>query len=148
MAGSNSQYSIILDAILNEESIKKQLKQIQNSKDTEIKFKVGADGLDKVAKHANEAADATKRLNDSGEDLELTFNVANEVFSKFSDVIRSMVGQVYELDDALTEFKKVSDLAGSELDSYVDKLSKIGQTVGRTGKPNRSEPVCCDGKAA
>ena len=140
MAGSNSNYSIILDAILNEESIKKQLKQIQNSKDTEIKFKVGADGLDKVAKHANEAADATKRLNDSGEDLELTFNVANEVFSKFSDVIRSMVGQVYELDDALTEFKKVSSLAGSELDSYVDKLSKIGQTVGRTGKPNRSEP--------
>lgn len=103
MAGSNSQYSIILDAILNEESIKKQLKQIQNSKDTEIKFKVGADGLDKVAKHANEAADATKRLNDSGEDLELTFNVANEVFNKFSDAIRSMVGQVYELDDALTE---------------------------------------------
>ena len=148
MAGSNSNYSIILDAILNEESIKKQLKQIQNSKDTEIKFKVGADGLDKVAKNANEAADATKRLNDSGEDLELTFNVANEVFSKFSDVIRSMVGQVYELDDALTEFKKVSSLAGSELDSYVDKLSKIGQTVGRTGKPNRSERVCCDGKAA
>ena len=140
MAGSNSQYSIILDAILNEESIKKQLKQIQNSKDTEIKFKVGADGLDKVAKNANEAANATKRLNDSGEDLELTFNVANEVFNKFSDVIRSMVGQVYELDDALTEFKKVSSLAGSELDSYVDKLSKIGQTVGRTGKPNRSEP--------
>lgn len=148
MAGSNSNYSIILDAILNEESIKKQLKQIQNSKDTEIKFKVGAEGLDKVAKHANEAADATKKLNDSGEDLELTFNVANEVFSKFSDVIRSMVGQVYELDDALTEFRKVSDLAGSELDSYVDKLSKIGQTVGRTGKPSRSEPVCCDSKAA
>ena len=141
MAGSNSNYSIILDAILNEESIKKQLKQIQNSKDTEIKFKVGADGLDKVAKNANEAADATKRLNDSGEDLELTFNVANEVFNKFSNVIRSMVSQVYELDDALTEFKKVSDLNGQALDEYADKLSKIGQTVGRTGKPNRSEPV-------
>ena len=103
MAGSNSNYSIVVGVQLQEESIKKQLKQIQNSKDTEIKFKVGTDGLDKVAKHANEAADATKRLNDSGEDLELTFNVANEVFNKFSDVIRSMVGQVYELDDALTE---------------------------------------------
>ena len=148
MAGSNSQYSILVDVQLQEESIKKQLKQIQNSKDTEIKFKVGADGLDKVAKHANEAADATKRLNDSGEDLELTFNVANEVFNKFSDVIRSMVGQVYELDDALTEFKKVSDLSGKALDAYQDKLSKAGKTVGRTGKPNRSEPVCCDGKAA
>lgn len=148
MAGSNSNYSIILDAVLQEESIKKQLKEIANSKDTEIKFKVGADGLDKVAKNANKATSATKRLNDSGEDLELTFNVANEVFSKFSDVIRNMVGQVYELDSALTEFRKVSELSGTELDNYVDKLSKIGQTVGRTGKPNRSEPVCCDGKAA
>ena len=148
MAGSNSNYSILVDVQLQEESIKKQLKQIQNSKDMQINFKVGADGLDKVANNANEATDATKRLNDSGEDLQMTFNVANEVFSKFSDVIRSMVGQVYELDDALTEFRKVSELSGSELDNYVDKLTKIGQTVGRTGKPNRSEPVCRDGKAA
>lgn len=148
MAGSNSNYSILVDVQLQEESIKKQLKQIQNSKDTEIKFKVGADGLDKVAKNANEAADATKKLNDSGKDLELTFNVANEVFSKFTSIIKDMAGQVYELDSALTEFKKVSDLNGQALDEYADKLSKIGQTVGRTGKPNRSEPVCCDGKAA
>ena len=34
MAGSNSNYSILVDVQLQEESIKKQLKQIQNSKDT------------------------------------------------------------------------------------------------------------------
>ena len=148
MVGSNSNYSILLDAILDEESIKKQLKKIANNKDLQLNIKVGADGIEKVAKDADKATDATKRLNESGQDLELTFNVANEIFSKFSDVIRNMVGQVYELDDALTEFKKVSDLNGQALDEYASKLSKIGQTVGRTGKPNRSEPVCCDGKAA
>lgn len=73
-------------------------------------------------------------------DLELDFNAANEVFSKTIDIIGSLAGQVLELDSALTEYKKVSDLSGAALDNYVDKLSKMGLAVGRTGKPNRSEP--------
>ena len=68
--------------------------------------------------------------------------------SKCVDIIEKMTDQVFELDTSLTEFKKVSDLSGSALDSYVDKLSDMGKEVARTGKPNRSEPVCCDGKAA
>mgnify|MGYP000394545430 FL=1 len=138
----SSNYSILVDAQLNLDDIEKKLK----SKKYEIPLDTSS--IKSGKKDIDDAVQSTKNLNDAGQDLELTFNVANEVFNKFSDVIRSMVGQVYELDDALTEFKKVSSLAGSELDSYVDKLSKIGQTVGRTGKPNRSEPVCCDGKAA
>ena len=138
----SSNYSILIDAQLNLDDIEKKLK----SKKYEIPLDTSS--IKSGKKDIDDAVQSTKNLNDAGQDLELTFNVANEVFSKFSDVIRSMVGQVYELDDALTEFKKVSSLAGSELDNYVDKLSKIGQTVGRTGKPNRSEPVCCDGKAA
>nr|DAM83517.1 MAG TPA: hypothetical protein [Caudoviricetes sp.] len=39
-------------------------------------------------------------------------------------------------------------MSGASLDSYVDKLTKAGQSVARTGKPNRSEPVCTDGKCA
>ena len=45
-----------------------------------------------------------------------------------------------ELDTSITEFRKVSDLSGSALDDYVSTLSKMGLAVGRTGKPNRSEP--------
>lgn len=62
----------------------------------------------------------------------LTFQEANLIMSKSLDIIEDMVDQVYELDGALTEFKKVSDLAGDSLDRYVDGLAEAGQTVGRT----------------
>ena len=51
-------------------------------------------------------------------------------------------------DDSLTEFKKVSDLSGQALDDYTSKLSDMSAEVARTGKPNRSEPACIDGKCA
>ena len=135
-------YSILIDAQLNLDDIEKKLK----SKKYEIPLDTSS--IKSGKKDIDDAVQSTKNLNDAGQDLELTFNVANEVFNKFTSVIKDMASQVYELDSALTEFKKVSDLNGQALDEYADKLSKIGQTVGRTGKPNRSEPVCCDGKAA
>ena len=138
----SSMYSILIDAQLNLDDIEKKLK----SKKYEIPLDTSS--IKSGKKDIDDAVQSTKNLNDAGQDLELTFNVANEVFNKFTSVIKDMASQVYELDSALTEFKKVSDLNGQALDEYADKLSKIGQTVGRTGKPNRSEPVCCDGKAA
>lgn len=138
----SSNYSIAVDVDLNLKDIDSQLKSKKYG------ITLDTDSVKSGAKDIEKATQSTKDLNDAGKDLELTFNVANEVFNKFTSAIKDMAGQVYELDSALTEYKKVSSLAGQELDDYVDKLSKIGQTVGRTGKPNRSEPVCCDGKAA
>lgn len=138
-----SNYSIIVDAELDLKKIKEQLKEV-SSNGVDLKVHGAAQGK----KEIDDVTKSTRQLNETGQDLELTFNVAHEVFSKFLSVVKDMAGQVYELDDALTEFKKVSDLSGSALDDYVDKLSQLGQEVGRTGKPNRSEPVCCDGKAA
>ena len=136
-------YSIIVDAELDLKKIKEQLKEVA-SNGVDLKVHGAAQGK----KETDDVTKSTRQLNEAGQDLELTFNVAHEVFSKFLSVVKDMAGQVYELDAALTEFKKVSDLSGSALDDYVDKLSQLGQAVGRTGKPNRSEPVCCDGKAA
>ena len=136
-------YSIIVDAELDLKKIKEQLKEVA-SNGIDLKVHGAAQGK----KEIDDVTKSTRQLNEAGQDLELTFNVAHEVFSKFLSVVKDMAGQVYELDAALTEFKKVSDLSGSALDDYVDKLSQLGQAVGRTGKPNRSEPVCCDGKAA
>ena len=138
-----SNYSIIVDAELDLKKIKEQLKEVA-SNGVDLKVHGAAQGK----KEIDDVTKSTRQLNEAGQDLELTFNVAHEVFSKFLSVVKDMAGQVYELDAALTEFKKVSDLSGSALDDYVDKLSQLGQAVGRTGKPNRSEPVCCDGKAA
>lgn len=138
-----SNYSIIVDAELDLKKIKEQLKEVA-SNGVDLKVHGAAQGK----KEIDDVTKSTRQLNEAGQDLELTFNVAHEVFSKFLSVVKDMAGQVYELDAALTEFKKVSDLSGSALDDYVDKLSQLGQEVGRTGKPNRSEPVCCYGKAA
>ena len=138
-----SNYSIIVDAELDLKKIKEQLKEVA-SNGVDLKVHGAAQGK----KEIDDVTKSTRQLNEAGQDLELTFNVAHEVFSKFLSVVKDMAGQVYELDAALTEFKKVSDLSGSALDDYVDKLSQLGQAVGRTGKPNRSEPVCCDGKVA
>ena len=138
-----SNYSIVVDAELDLKKIKEQLKEVA-SNGVDLKVHGAAQGK----KEIDDVTKSTRQLNEAGQDLELTFNVAHEVFSKFLSVVKDMAGQVYELDAALTEFKKVSDLSGSALDDYVDKLSQLGQAVGRTGKPNRSEPVCCDGKAA
>ena len=136
-------YSVVVQAELDLKKIKEQLKEVA-SNGVDLKVHGAAQGK----KEIDDVTKSTRQLNETGQDLELTFNVAHEVFSKFLSVVKDMAGQVYELDAALTEFKKVSDLSGSALDDYVDKLSQLGQAVGRTGKPNRSEPVCCDGKAA
>nr|DAU27824.1 MAG TPA: hypothetical protein [Caudoviricetes sp.] len=136
-------YSVVVQAELDLKKIKEQLKEV-SSNGVDLKVHGAAQGK----KEIDDVTKSTRQLNETGQDLELTFNVAHEVFSKFLSVVKDMAGQVYELDAALTEFKKVSDLSGSALDDYVDKLSQLGQEVGRTGKPNRSEPVCCDGKAA
>ena len=123
-------YSILVGVELQTKEIEKQLNKVSK------KAKINID--------SSSVRQARQDIND----LALDFNTANEVFSKATEVIGSLAEQVLELDTALTEYKKVSSLSGAALDDYVDKLSEIGLTVGRTGKPNRSEPVCTDGKCA
>ena len=37
-----------------------------------------------------------------------------------------------DFDDALTEFKKVSDLSGDSLNEYTQQLGELGESVART----------------
>lgn len=69
----------------------------------------------------------------AGQQMMLTYQAAHAVFSKSIGAISSMAKQVKELDSAITEFKKVSDLSGSSLDNYVNSLANAGATVARTG---------------
>lgn len=115
-------YSILVGVELQTKQIKEQLNSV--SRGTKINIDTSS------------VRQASQDINN----LALDFNAANEVFSKTIKVIGSLANQVLELDTALTEYKKVSDLSGQALDKYVAKLSKVGLTVGRTGKPNRSEP--------
>lgn len=60
------------------------------------------------------------------------FGLVTDVIQLFSQVISAAVSAVFELDEAVTEFKKVSDLSGDALDDYTEKLGKMGQEVART----------------
>ena len=121
MAKTNSAYSILVDVELDLSNIDKQLKDKQKG----IKFNI--DGSD-----VDNANGSFKKLRNTIEDTNLTFNVANQIFRDTIDVIKSMASEVFALDESLTEFKKVSDLSGSGLDSYVAKLSNMGSEVART----------------
>ena len=116
-----SQYSILVDVDFSTSQIQQKLRQA--AQNTKINFDVDSRGLDQAAK--------------SAENLGLTFQEANLIMSRSLDIITSMVEEVYALDSSLTEFKKVSDLSGASLDNYTNKLSAIGKTVARTGKPKR-----------
>lgn len=49
------------------------------------------------------------------------------------DAMGAMVNKVFDLDAALTEFKKVSNLSGKELEEYTSQAYKVGKTVAKTG---------------
>ena len=114
-----SQYSILVDVDFSTSQIQQKLRQA--AQNTKINFDVDSGSIDQAAKAA--------------ENLGLTFQEANLIMSKSLDIITSMVDEVYALDSSLTEFKKVSDLSGASLENYTNKLSEIGKTVARTGKP-------------
>lgn len=88
-----------------------------------------------AAKAQKDAEKAAKKHQKEVESLGLTYHQANAIMTKSVEIISMMVDSVFELDAAITDFKKVSDLSGQSLDNYVEKLSQMGLEVGRTGKP-------------
>ena len=141
---SSGGYSIYVDAELNLDKLKKDLQ----TKGLKLPLTVDNSGAKKASKTLEDISNKMEDANSQVSQFGLTWQEASSIMSKCVDIIEKMTDQVFELDTSLTEFKKVSQLSGSALDSYVDKLSDMGKEVARTGKPNRSEPVCCDGKAA
>lgn len=126
MAKKNSNYSILVDVELQLDDIQRQLDKAAKDMKLDLNTSATKKGLDDIS--------------DSAEDVSLTFQAANAIFSKTIDIIANMTEEVYALDGALTEFKKVSDLSGTSLDSYVQKLSTMGSAVARTGKPKCQAP--------
>jgi len=127
---TQSNYTILVDAqIQNLQNIQKQLNDLH----AKINVNVDAQGISQTTKQTDELTHATENANTAAGELILTYQVANQIFHASIEAIGSMVEQVYELDSAITEFKKVSDLQGQSLAKYVDNLSQMGLQVARTG---------------
>ena len=56
------------------------------------------------------------------------------IFMTIFNSIKNMTKNVVELDESLTELKKVTDLSGASLDNFTDKAFELGRQIGRTGK--------------
>lgn len=138
--GNKRNYSILVGVELDTSNIQQQLDELVkkginidlniNGKD---EVKGVTDSLKDFDETAQKADNGTQKVIRDTQSMGLTFQQANDIMQKSIDIIGSMLDSVFELDGALVEFRKVSDLAGSSLDAYVNKLTQMGLEVGRTG---------------
>ena len=60
------------------------------------------------------------------------FQIINGILSSFVEVATQSIQTVHDFDDALTDFKKVSDLTGESLKEYTQQLADMGELTSRT----------------
>lgn len=127
----NKNYVITLGTAVDISGAEKDLEKLTKKPKT---IKISAkDGSVKDATASVKGLDGALKNQDQtlGANL-LTFQAANMILSQTVDIVSAVVEQVYELNTAQTEFKKVSDLTGASLDNYTQKLSEMGRKVART----------------
>ncbi len=76
-------------------------------------------------KFGSTTLDVTKKV--------VQFGAVTAVIRGVTSGMGAMVQNVFDLDSALTEFKKVSDLSGKSLEKYTDQAYKVGSAVAKTG---------------
>jgi TP901 family phage tail tape measure protein len=64
----------------------------------------------------------------------VTYMTVTKVFYGAINAIKDMIGVVTELDSALIELKKVTDLEGTSLENFVQQAYEAGAEVAKTGK--------------
>lgn len=107
------------------------------------RYKEQKNTLDSLKTSLTEVTNSIKRQGDSALKLGdlfkkvfsniTSYTIVIEAFRLGKKAIADMVKEVKNLDDSLTEFKKVSDLSGDSLDRYVKKAYEAGETVAKTG---------------
>ena len=122
---ANKDYSIVLNAQIDSQSIKDSLSKLQKQlPDLKLNFNTG------------DINNATKAVNDNADAVDsamLTYQQANLLLQDTIKIVKSMANEVYALNSAQVDFQKVSDLSGKSLDNYIDGLTKAGAEVARTG---------------
>jgi hypothetical protein len=60
------------------------------------------------------------------------FKLMTDTLNLVTQSMSQAIDMTFELDSALTDFKKVSDLSGDSLTEYVGKLTELGEETART----------------
>lgn len=88
---------------------------------------------------ANNAKEATKEAGTWGYSWKrawqsfLTYMSVTDIFFRVKNAIVDMIHEVEELDEALVELKKVTDLEGDALERFIDNAYEAGRAVAKTG---------------
>ena len=109
-------------------------------KDLDKNSKKATDSVKNLGNSLSQVDKDSKSLGQSFGDIVTKvgkFYLATKPIQMMQQAFDEAIETVKEFDDAVTEFKKVSDLSGESLDDYTQKLGELGQTVART----RSEMV-------
>lgn len=124
---------------LDTDNVPKATTNITKLKDTMGQTYVATEKLDVKTGTLNttfaQTATKTETLGEKFSDMGSKIQSVNGVFQAMKNVVVN-VGQalqpLLEFEDSLTELKKVSDLSGTSLDNYTDKLAQMGQEVGKS----------------
>lgn len=145
MAMNSSNFQILVNAVLDAKNIQAQLDKISQ------KYATMKVGIDVDTSKLNSALSGLKGLkvgfDDTSSSAEKTSQSIGDIFTKVSKfggvtlVINELrqslmdgVDAVRELDAAVTEYKKVSDLTDEGMKSFVEDARELGLEVARTGE--------------
>ena len=133
-----AQYYISAQVKVDTSTIQTQLNAI---KDQTLNVKVNTTGVAEAAKGVDGIGDATKTAAKSvknlGSDFVSTlgkvtkFAAVTSIIGTFTASVTEAVKAVKDLDDAMIDYEKVSNLSGDAMSAYVDKLSDLGDAVYR-----------------
>ena len=133
-----AQYYISAQVKVDTSTIQTQLNAI---KDQTLNVKVNTTGVAEATKGVGGIGDATKTAAKSvkslGSDFVSTlgkvtkFAAVTSIIGAFTTSVTEAVKAVKDLDDAMIDYEKVSDLSGDAMSAYVDKLSDLGDAVYR-----------------
>ena len=145
MAMNSSNFQILVNATLDAKNIQAQLDKISQ------KYATMKVGIDVDTSKLNSALSGLKGLkvgfDDTSTSADKTSQSIGDIFTKVSKfggvtlVINELrqslmdgVDAVRELDAAVTEYKKVSDLTDEGMKSFVEDARELGLEVARTGE--------------
>ena len=134
LVNSQGQYVDIKGKVLKQqgEELVKQEQTTKAVKSTTQAIKANTDALQAQGEVASKTSNIFSNFGESLTRIAY-LKVANETLSLFTTACNQAREAILDLDNAIVEFNKVSDLSKTgNLQHYIEELGELGQAVGRT----------------